>query len=244
VELFARPTLNIPTIAGLVGASVGVDLEVELASAQGVLTGVTCGAGTVANPESIDVHVTRSLVSAVNLSVPIHLTGNIRATTVVLNGLPFGLGNLIGALLNVLLGNSNATFDIIIQAGVQASTAPVEADATYAVPPHDYTDPERVTQAPSLVVPQVTITNADITGTVRVNNTTVNITSLLNLGQLTVAPIIADLIQKNVVRGINEFVDEVNAYLIPTLELLGASVAGADLYGVYRPVCNSPSLGG
>lgn len=244
VELFARPTLNVPTIAGLAGVSVGVDLSVDLASAEGLLTGVTCGAGTQASPESIDVHVTRSLVSSVNLSVPIHLTGSIRASNVILNGLPFGLGNVIGSLLNLLLGNNNAALNITINAGVQASTAPVEADATYSVPPHNYTDPERVTDAPSMVVPHVEITNADITGTITYNNTTVNITSVLALGQVTLLPVLNDLVQKNVLGGINQFVDEVNEYLIPTLELLGASVAGADLYGVYRPVCNSPSLGG
>ncbi len=244
VELFARPKLNVPTIAGLAGASVGVDLSVALASAQALLTGVTCGEGTLASPESIDAHVTRSLVSSVNLNIPIHLTGTIRANKVILNGLPFGLGNLVGGLLNVLLGNNNATLDITIQAGVQASTAPVETDATYAVPPHNYADPERVTGAPSMVVPTVTITNADITGTIRYNNTTVDITNVLGLAQVTLAPILDDLVQKNVVRGINEFVDEVNEYLVSTVELLGVSVAGADLYGVYRPVCNSPSLGG
>jgi uncharacterized membrane protein len=244
VVLFARPDLNIPNIAGLTGNKVPVNLEVDLASAKGVLTGVRCGEGTAASPEAIDVHVSRSLISKVALNIPIKLSGDIKATDVILRGLPFGLGNLVGSLLSALLGNQKASFNLTIQAGVSVSATPTEADASYAVPPHTYDDPERVTGVPSLTVPQVTIANADFTGTVTFNNRTLDVTGLLNAGDLTVVPIINDLVSKNVVRGINEFITEVNAYLIPTLELLGASTAGADLYGVARPVCNSPSLGG
>lgn len=244
VTLFARPKLNIPTIAGLAGAAVPVDLEVEVASADGLLTGVRCGAGTAADPESIDVHVRRSLVSRADLTIPIHLSGSLRASTVILNGLPFGLGNLVGALLNSLLGNSNASLNITVQAGVSVSSLPTDADATYSVPPHNYTDPERVDELPSLTVPQVQVTNADISGTISYNGRTLDVSPLLAVGDLTLTAVINDLVSKNVLRGVNEFIDEVNAYLIPTLELLGASTAGVDLYGVHRPVCNSPSLGG
>lgn len=244
VTLFARPKLNIPTIAGLAGASVPVDLEVELASADGLLTGVTCGEGTLASPESIDVHVRRALVSKVNLRIPIQLSGQISASDTILRGLPFGLGDLLGSVLRLLLGNNKAALNLTVQAGVSASSQPTQADATYAVPPHDYTDPERVTALPSLVVPQVTIDSLDFSGTITYNNRTLDVSPLLAAGEITLNTVINDLISKNVVRGINEFVGEVNDYLIPTLELLGASTAGADLYGVYRPVCNSPSLGG
>ncbi|MDQ4054682.1 MAG: hypothetical protein M3237_18575 [Actinomycetota bacterium] len=244
VTLFARPTLNIPTIAGLAGPGVPVDFEVELASADGLLTGVTCGAGTLASPESIDVHVRRALVSNVNLSIPIQLSGQISAAGTILHGLPFGLGDTLGSVLRLLLGNDKATINIMIQAGVSASSQPTEEDATYAVPPHDYTDPERVDELPSLTVPDVTIDNVDFSGTITYNNRTLDVSSLLASGDITLNAVINDLVSKNVLTGVNEFIAEVNAYLIPTLELLGASTAGADLYGVYRPACNNPSLGG
>uniref|UniRef100_UPI0035661541 pilus assembly protein TadG-related protein n=1 Tax=Nocardioides sp. TaxID=35761 RepID=UPI0035661541 len=83
VRFQAAPTLNVPSIAGLNGSAVPVLLDVSLAGASGLLTGITCGEATAASPESLKVNVSRQL-SSVNLSVPIRLTGSIKALDVLL----------------------------------------------------------------------------------------------------------------------------------------------------------------
>ncbi|WP_372736242.1 hypothetical protein, partial [Nocardioides sp.] len=79
----------------------------------------------------------------------------------------------------------------------------------------------------------------------RINGITRTLGTQINLGgQLDLSSIINDLVQKNVVSGINGFISNVNAELTPLTQLLGLEVGGADLYGVPRPACATPSLGG
>ena len=243
VNLIAKPTLNIPTILGLSGASVPVELDVKLVGAKGTLRSITCGDGTTASPESISVQIERSAVSSVSLKIPIKLSGQIRASNLLTSLLPFGLSGL--------LGNTQATFDLTINAGVTINASPTSTTATYAVPPRTYGQAERVAGAATTLVPHVTIEAADVTGSVTVmagllglTPVTISTGELFSSGALNLSALTAELTQKNVLPGINQFIDEVNVFLEPTLNLLGASAAGADLFMLPRPVCNSPSLRG
>lgn len=243
VNLVARPKLNMPTILGLAGPSVPVNLEIELVGAKGTLRTITCGAGTTASPESITVQVERSAVSSVKLEVPIKLSGQIRASNLLDSLLPFGLSGL--------LGTTQATVDLTINAGVTINASPTSTTATFAVPPRTYGQAERVPGAATSLVPHVTIDAADVSGSVTVmagllglTPVTISTGELLSSGALNLDALTAELTQKNVLPGINDFIDQVNVFLEPTLNLLGASAAGADLFGLPRPICNSPSLRG
>lgn len=243
VNLFARPTLNVPTILGLSGPSVPVELDVKLVGAKGTLRNITCGDGTTGSPESITVDIERSAVSSVSLKIPLKLSGEIKASNLLSTLLPFGLGSL--------LGNTKATVDLTINAGVTINASPTSSTATYAVPPRTYGQAERVTGAATTLVPHVTIDAADVTGSVTVmagllglTPVTVSTGELLSSGALNLSALTTELTQKNVLPGINAFIDEVNVFLEPTLNLLGASAAGADLFMLPRPICNSPSLRG
>jgi uncharacterized membrane protein len=239
VQFRVNPTLNVPTIAGL--SSVGdapMSLVVDLAGATGVLNSITCGEATLADPESIDVMVSRML-SNVSLTVPIQLTGSISAASVLQSS---GL-SLFGLL--TLLPGTQATFNITVNAGYGVTQPASSSLATYAVPPQDYSDPVSVGGTGGVQIPQTTITASDITGTVRINGITrtigtdINVTSQLNLDA-----IVNDLYSKNVVDGVNAFITSANEVLASLTQLLGLETAGADLYGIPRPVCDIPVLVG
>lgn len=244
VNLIAKPTLNVPTILGLSGASVPVDLDVKLVGAKGTLRSITCGEGTTQSPESISVQIERSAVSSVSLKIPLKLSGEIKASDL--------LSNLSLLGLDGLLGSTRITVDLSINAGVSVNASPTSSTATYSVPPRTYGQAERVAGAATTLVPHVTIDAADITGTVKIvtsgllgtTTTTLTTGELLSKGVFNLNALTAELTQKNVLTGINQFIDEVNVFLEPTLNLLGASAAGADLFMLPRPVCNSPSLRG
>lgn len=237
VTLKAYPDLNVPTIAGLSGPKVDVSLEVALAGADGVLTSITCGAGVAGNPDAITVRVSRSLVSTVNLSVPVRLTGTIDAEDIINNPLIFGL-------LGPILKKAQATVDITVDLGYTSTTAPSSADATYAVPPHNYTDPEPVGGTAGVVIPHSVLNTSRVSGTITFNGRTRDLSTLNLVTDVTLQPIFDDIIKKNVLRGVNGFIDNINDRLTGVAKLLGLQVAGADLYGVRKPVCNDPRLAG
>lgn len=236
VSLKAYPDLNIPDIAGLDGPKVDVVLEVALAGASGLLTSITCGAGTTPSPDAITVRVDRSLVSTVNLSVPVRLTGTIDAADIIPMPSIFGLTSI--------LKKTTATVDITVDLGFTSTTPPSSIIAGYAVPPRDYTDPEPVGGSAGVVIPHSSLDPSRVSGTITVNGQTKTLGSLTVVGGVTLQPIFDDLIKKNVLRGVNGFIDNINDRLTGVAQLLGLQVAGADLYGVRKPVCNDPRLTG
>lgn len=237
LRLEASPQLNVPTIFGLSAPPADVWFVAEVASAKATLTSITCGEGTTTSPEAVQVELTRAPASVdppVNLSIPIHLTGEVNASDIVLNPLPWGL--------LVLLTDTKATVDLTVDAGVSMALWSGTTSATYAVPPHDYSDPERV-GAGTILVPRVVIDSTDFSGTITINGVVKDLSELDLSKDVTLTPIIDDL-NKQVLGGINEFIDSVNARLTALTEILGIQAAGADLYGIPRPSCNSPALRG
>lgn len=237
LEFLAQPKLNVPTIAGLAGSAVGVSLDVRLAGADGVLTGLECGDGTVASPEGTTASVTRQL-DTVALSIPIQLSGEIKASDLGLNPALFGL-------LSFLSG-TKATVSFTVQAGTTAvSAASSQPGVTYWVPtPHDYSDPEQVGGTDPLALPSVTLDASDFSGTVTVGAVTRNLASLNLVTDINLSAVISELNTKVVSSAINPFIANVNDVLTPTSDLLGLSLNGADLYGVPSPSCDNPALRG
>jgi uncharacterized membrane protein len=242
IKMTATPNLNIPTIAGLSNpeGKVPVSFVADLASATGTLTAVTCGAGTAVSPESFSVAIARSL-STLKLTISIHLTGDISASTIVKSPLPWGLSSL--------LNGSKATVDLTVDAGASVTLGAASTTGVYAVPPHNYTDAEHVGGSTGISLPGVTITNAEFSGTIALKNllgvaVVKNLTSLNLSSDVTLQPIIDDLVQKNVVPGINDFISNINNVINPLTQLFGIQTAGVDLFGLPRPSCNDPVLRG
>ncbi|CAN5653396.1 hypothetical protein BH11ACT8_BH11ACT8_10360 [soil metagenome] len=242
IRMAANPKLNVPTIAGLAADPVSVDLNIALAGATATLTSVTCGAGTAASPQVIGARISRQL-STMTLNVPIRLRGDVKASNLI-------LGNALSGLLGLLGLNTKATFDITIQAGVSVTSPPTVSDATYSVPPHDWTDPEHVGGTGGMLLPHVSIDGTDVSGTVTVSPglgllpRTLDFANLTLGVDFTLAPILTDLVSKNVLVGVDAFIDKVNEQVNPLTQLLGIQLAGADLFGVEAPGCNTPALHG
>ena len=235
LRLRATPKLNIPTIAGLSADSVPMQLDVDIASATASLTDIVCGQGSLASPESVAVSVNRSLSTA-SLSVPIHLTGDVKASDIITNPLLWGL--------SVLLGGTKATVDLTVNLGLSVNLGQVNATGTYAVPPHDYSDPEHIGGSSGLLLPQTTLDVSDFSGTIKLGLVTRDLAGISLTNDVTFAAIMSDLVSKNVLAGVNGFIANVNAQLTPLTQLLGIQTAGADLFGIPSPACNEPTLAG
>lgn len=235
LRLDALPKLNVPTIAGLSGDPVPVNLKVELAGADGLLTGIACGAGTDTSPESVEVQVTQAADSTISLNIPIKLAGEMKAEGVVLKPLMFLLTSLLGV---------KAKLDITVNAGLTVTYPASTATGVYSAPPHDYTDPEHVGGSGGIAVPHVTLDSSDLSGTITVNGITKDLASISLTNDVDLSAVLNDLVAKNVLGGINEFIDNVNAELTPLTQLLGIQAAGADLFGIASPTCDSPALRG
>ena len=235
LRLRATPTLNIPTIAGLAASSVPMVLDVDIASATATLTDIVCGQGTLASPESVTVSLNRSL-SSMSLSVPIRLTGELKASDIVTNPLLWGL--------SILTGGTKATVDLTVNLGMTITLGQVNATGSYAVPPHNYSDPEHIGGNTGVLLPQTTLDISDFSGTIKVGLVTKDLAGLSLTNDVTFAAIMGDLVSKNVLAGVNGFIANVNAQLTPLTQLLGIQTAGADLFGVPSPACNEPTLAG
>lgn len=241
IRLRALPELNVPTIAGLAAAKVVADTDISLASASASLTGVRCGAGTVGDPQEIRAQVTRSL-STSRVDIPIRLTGDIKTTDFL------GASFITRLLTSLGKLTSKVTVDLTIQAGATLAATTVNTPATYAVPPRTYLDPERIGGTGGYAFPPVSIDAADVTGTVTIKGllgtSVIDLTTLQFGSDFTISAILADLVQKSVIDGINGYLANLNATLVPLSAMFGLEIAGADLYGVMPPVCAFPALRG
>ncbi len=93
-----------------------------------------------------------------------------------------------------------------------------------------------------VVIPHSSLNPHRVTGTISFNGRTVNLNG--PLAGVTLQPIFDDLISKNVLSAVNGFVDNINDRLTGVAKLLGLQIAGADLFGIHKPVCNDPRLAG
>ncbi len=214
---------------GLQSSETNIVVDVDLASATGQLAVIDCGAATLSDPESIDVAVTRSLGRAA-MTAPVHLSGDVKATDLGLSGTILGIP---------ILSSTKVTLAMDVALGTSASAPAYTSTATYTVPPHTYAEPQTAGTSGGVVLPSVVLDSTDVTnvvakiGGVAITLPASSITTVLN--QLT-TDIVTD--------ALNPLVTSLNSILTPTAQLLGIHAAGADLYGIARPSCDSPALRG
>lgn len=238
LQFLAVPKMNVPNVIPGLTATGSFRLEVDLAGAQGTLRSAQCGAGTATDPDSTVVDVDRAVVSTVNLQVPIRLTGTIDAAKIVGDISLLGLGSLLTSLLGV-----TAEVDIVVQAGLSTNLNSVTGSesVTYAVPPMDYVRAV-TTVGSTALVPTIVLDPSRVSGTVTVKGKLLDAALPSVRAGLDLSAVLDALVQKQVVRGINDYIANANSFLLPLLNAFGVNVAGADLLVLPRPICNFPVL--
>ncbi len=213
-------------------------IEVDVASAHGVLTDIICGSETVADPSGEDVDVTSGLVGGsaqVNLSV----NGSTSDTSNV-NGLIAG----ITSLLNLLGLNKIASVTISGSIGLKVSMADPSTVKTAEV---------RVPESPATWDDPVSLGSGDLglntlSVTTVTNTLTVTAKNFLglnvSLGAGQIASIVTNLVGSLTSKVLNPLVTSLNTHLLqPLFDLLGLSIGGSDVFG-QRPYCSNPQLVG
>jgi hypothetical protein len=112
----------------------------------------------------------------------------------------------------------------------------------YAVPPHDYTDPEPSAGAAELV--EIGAPVVSVAATSRVWLNVAGLRTELDLELLDLSSILSAVSSSVIGTSLPEVVTNFNDALLPLAKLLGLRVAGADVYGVPGPMCNLPRLVG
>lgn len=225
---------SLPTSLLGLSAAVAADstkIKVDLAKATGTLKAIVCGAGTVASPEGIDVLVGSQLGVVTSLDQTISVSGSLTGSGI-LGGL---LGGLLGSILRVNVSGS---------VRLQTSTSQPQENrtATIRIPnsPTSYSIPVSTGSG------SIGLETANITVTSSLTLTASGLLGIpitLNASQITAltSGIVSGL-TSNIV---GPLVSSINSTLVtPLTELLGVDIAGADVYGVPRPLCSNPSLAG
>lgn len=264
------PNLGLLTAGlGITSASGTYVANANLGASKGKLVGpdtnsypsVFCGAGTLASPDKLNVSVTNSLASA-DLKATVEVAGSTtNAGSVVdvalVKNLLTALGLRVGSLLKV-------DYNLQVTAAAATTTPPPTGIAHLQVPQNslgnERANPPMADGVPvslgsqtALQLPALPVTPT-VTGTITVTS---SLLSLLGLvigqdvrtitidfsNQPDVQPLLAavtNAINNNAV--LNGARDSLNTALADLGKVLGLSLAGVDVYGVYRPECKGASL--
>lgn len=240
--------LSVSTQGDLTSKAGTLAISASLAGAKGYLTDMTCS-NDASSYEDISALISTALIgtapTSASVSLPYRLTGTIDAAGIVPASLvPTGLGTISSTKVSLDLFMSTA-----------ATTTPAQVNGTtpttYAVPPHDYTDPQASQGSSSyLSVPSAT-TSVDLTrstATLKVTATLLGITTTtsvaLSVGALNLGSVISAVDASVIGTSTATVIGNVNSALVPVAELLGLRIAGADMFGVPHPSCSTPELVG
>jgi hypothetical protein len=215
-------------LTGSPDATVMMALNAQVAGAHGHITNTTC------DPDVFDFDIWTDLAT-MSLTGQVTVKGSISATVL-------GLANVdIPVQFGVTV--SSSTFK-------PAATAPVHGQLS--IPPQTYADHVEVGPG-DLILPHVTFSVTP--STLQVGPVTVNILGIpvvVPTGDLlsAVNPVIAALLSPTgalvgrIEPLVTPIVDKVNGILKQLNEALGMNLGGADVYGLPRPICDSPRLVG
>lgn len=235
------PLLGLPAVGGFVVATSNTVLTLNLGNAAGRLVAdePTCAKGTVAAPDKLNVQVATSAATS-SLTTSFHLEQQIEVPVI------------------KLVPPSTTTYRVVIEfdattsALVPSSTG--TADVPLSTPPNDLS-PAGGNSKTALGVPgALTMTNlrvsvdndGDGVGDVAVSTLGAVIETAINL---VVNPIVNTALSATNTIAINgvigALVTSINSTVAgPLAKLLGLDVAGADVYAVGRPTCQTPKLVG
>jgi uncharacterized membrane protein len=222
---------SLPALTGLTLNVGNTNVTVDVAPATGVLTGVTCGNETAANPSGEDVQV-KSGVASASVATTVSIGGTV-TNGGLLGTLLGGLGSLLNSVLSIQIQGS-----LTLSAGTAQPSTTKTAQIRVPVNPTAWTNPVS-TGSGDLgvntlsVVPTwtsgPTIVAKGLLGTI-----TLNANQIAQIVSNLVSSLVSGLLDP-VVTGLN------NTVLSPLFHLLGLEVGGADVFG-QRPSCNKPAL--
>ncbi|HWU23634.1 MAG TPA: hypothetical protein VN088_19000 [Nocardioides sp.] len=226
--------------AGLTGLSVSGSTTVTLnaASAQAALTGVTCGAGTSADPSGDTISATSSLVGA-SVGQTLSISGGITDSG--------ALGSLLNGVLGLLGGVVKVTVSGTVQIAASTTDPATTKTASPLFPPNtapwssaiDTGSGDLGLDTTHTTVTWTTpLTIHAYTGILGLSLTETN----LSLAQTTT--ITSNLVSSLTNNVLGPVLTKANTTLLQPIEgMLGLSLAGADVFGG-SPTCGMPKLVG
>lgn len=228
--------LQLPSINGVTGIQGVVqtpeslvDLEVDLGNGEGRLVspGPICNAGTATDPDEVTVAVDSGLAK-LRMETSLHFAGKISIPVL----------NLLGVQIGTQL--VDVTFDQVAVAGMAMPDA--TSTANLLVPPND-TVP--VSTGSSSPLGNFTVSTVATNVVAKISGVTVTNPATLGLVSASLQAVTAQLaVNTSVISPLNSLVASVNGLLTPLRQLLGLTIAGADVFAVGRPTCNGSVLRG
>ncbi|WP_323793135.1 pilus assembly protein TadG-related protein [Nocardioides sp.] len=244
--------LTLGAINGFVVSNATSVLDLSLGNAAGVLTSPApvCRAGTAGEPDQLTVRTRTSAVTS-TLATSLQLK---RVIEVALPGVPAVV--VAGVTVTPAIPGQNIRVVVEFSASNLASvpTAENTKDNALLVPPNDETPVSGNSKA-ALGNPTVAA-SSDISVKIDNNGDGVGDVALSTLGtvvEVAVSAVIDPIINTAVSQVLNvalpavtgPLVNSLNNQLInPLADLLGLEVAGADVFAVQRPTCETPRLAG
>jgi uncharacterized membrane protein len=220
----------------LVDNKINLGVNLNLAGATGHLTSIAC------NPDTFDVDVLTDLAT-LSVDGRINLDGTVAIPkTSVAGVLDPVTYSLLPSILNVAV-----TFKANVSAGASTPAASAPAHGTVTIPPMTYDDHTEVGAGNhALPYPTVTVDPTTVSTTISISG--------LNLSLLTnavLAPLVMPtlnlsepVLTSRVNPLVGPLIDKLNSILTALDTGLGVNVAGADLYGLPYPNCQTPVLRG
>jgi uncharacterized membrane protein len=220
----------------LVDNKINLGINLNLAGAKGHLTSIAC------NPDTFDVDV---LTDLANLSVDgrINLDGTVAVPKTSVAGILDPVTySLLPSILNVAV-----TFKANVSAGASTPASAAPAHGTVTIPPMTYNDHTEV-GAGNHALPYPTVTVDPTTVTASVSIAGLNLSLLTNAVLTPLVMPTLNLSEPTLTSRVNPLVgpliDKLNGILLALDTGLGINVAGADLYGLPYPNCQTPVLRG
>lgn len=209
-----------------------IAVRAELAGAQAELTGLSCTGGVEEFRMRVD-----SRLTDISVELPFRMTGSLDLAAlekiVPAKLIPGVAGKLLGLELDL---------DLKAAVGLRTLASTGKEDTVYAVPPHDYSDPEPSAGAKDLI--QIDNPTLSVAASSRVWLTVAGVRTALNLELLDLSSILDAVTSSVIGTSLPKVVANFNDALLPVAKLLGLRVAGADVFGVPGPMCNLPRLVG
>jgi uncharacterized membrane protein len=203
---------------------INLGVDISLAGARGTLTSVSC------SPDPFDADLWTDLLKAA------------------VSGSAYSKGDVKTTVLGIPLVSVPVSFKIAVNASASQNATPAGSPAhgQIAIPPKTYDDHTEV-GAGALQMPQTTVTidGAITVGPVTLLGAPVPTATLLNAVTPIITPLVTGLAGTGRIGSVvNPLVNKLNTVLSQLSTGLGINVAGADLYGLPTPNCQTPVLRG
>ncbi|WP_091021668.1 hypothetical protein [Nocardioides szechwanensis] len=221
-------------------------ISADVARAQGTLTDLRCGAGTLLDQEKLTVHVRREAPN-LQFDVPVHLKGSIDTSeytknlSTLLATLDYTATQIVSLLSN--LNKIRIDLDLSFNLGARAVGAATDSDVPFAHLPDQYNVAVPVPGRSPAAIPSVVFDRSSIGGKAWLTVDGV-VKGEVALGDVNLDFLLAEVNSRMIRDTINPLIQKINDVITPLSTALGVSLYGADLFALPRPMCGIPALAG